>query len=128
MAAKQSGFRWEYDKIKPSLKSAEQKGKAYLSRVTTYHSLRAEAYAKIMARWTDRSGNARGGLVAVADNSGSQRWHYEIVVSHSMNYGIWLEIRWSGKYAIIRPTIEAEAPMYWDTAQKVLDKMFGSGV
>lgn len=120
------GFRWSYDKIRPSLKSAPQKGKAYLSRVTTYHALRAETYARIMARWVDRSGNARGGLTGYADNSRSSSWHYEIVLYHKMSYGLWLEIRWAGRYAIIRPTLKQEAPEYFNTASQVLNQMFGS--
>jgi hypothetical protein len=127
MGRTDSGFRWDYDKIRPSLKSAPQKGRAYLSRITTYHAMRAQTYARIMARWRDRSGNARGGLTGVADNSGSGSWHYELILYHQMKYGIWLEIRWSGRYAIIKDTLRQEAPQYFKTAEQVLDKMFGSG-
>jgi hypothetical protein len=121
-----NGFRWDYDKIRPSLKSASQKGQSYMSRITTYHALRAETYARVMARWTDRSGNARGGLDGIADNSRSASWHYEIVLSHSMPYGIWLEVRFAQRYAIIMPTIRAEAPQYWDTASQFFNKLFGA--
>jgi hypothetical protein len=125
MASTTSGFRWNYDAIRPSLKSAAQKGQAYMSRTTTYHALRAEAYARVEAAWRDRTGNARQGLKATAQNGGSSRWHYEIWVSHSVNYGIWLEVRFGGRYAIIAPTIRREAPEYFETARQVLDKMFG---
>lgn len=123
MSATKSGFRWEYDKIRPSLKSADQKAQAYLSRVTTYHALRAEAYAKINAGWTDRTTNARDGLIAIARNS---KDHHEIILYHTMPYGIFLEIRWAGRYAIIRPTIRHEAPEYFETARELLDTMFGA--
>ncbi len=122
MGSTASGFRWEYNKIVPSLKSAEQKGQAYMSRVTTYHALRAEAYAKINAGWTDRTGNARGSLTAMAFNS---KGHHEIVLFHNMPYGIWLEIRFAGRYSVIIPTIRHEAPEYFETARELLDTMFG---
>jgi hypothetical protein len=127
MGSTSSGFRWSYDQIRPSLKSAEQKAKSYLSRITTFHALRAETYARLNAPWTDRTGNARSGLTAEADNSGSGNLHYEINIYHKMPYGIWLEVRWSGRYAIIVPTVRHEAPLYWQSAEEVLDRMFGSG-
>jgi hypothetical protein len=123
MGSTKSGFRWSEDQIRPSLKTASQKGEAYLNRVTTYHALRAEAYARLNAPWTDRSTNARGGLEAVAINRSG---HHEIVLYHTMPYGIWLEIRFAGRYAIIRPTIRHEAPEYFETARELLDSMFGA--
>lgn len=124
MAGK-GGFSWNYNAIQPSLKSARQKGQAYMTRVTKYHALRAEAYARTHAIWTDRTTNARSGLTADAIVSGSKGWHYEIWVYHKVNYGIWLEVRFAGRYAIIKPTIRHEAPEYFETAKQVLDKMFG---
>lgn len=62
-----------------------------------------EAYAKENASWDDRTGDARSGLHA----QGQQRFtKYTITLYHTVDYGIWLEVRWDGKYAIILPTIE----------------------
>lgn len=61
----------------------------------------AVTYAKKNAPWQDQTGNARAGLHA-ATNFGHN--FAELIVAHSEPYGIWLEIRWSGKYAIIGPT------------------------
>ena len=33
-----------------------------------------------------------------------------LVLYHRVTYGIWLEIRWSGRYAIIGPTMAEVAP------------------
>ena len=30
---------------------------------------------------------------------------FELLLAHSVYYGIWLEVRFSGRYAIIMPTI-----------------------
>lgn len=122
------GFRWQYDRIRPSLKSAKQKGQAYIARTTTYHAQRAQTYARIMARWTDRSGNARNGLMGVANNNRASQWHFELILYHTVDYGLWLEVRpiYAGRYAIIIPTLRQEAPEYFQTATMVLNKMFGA--
>lgn len=65
----------------------------------------AEEFARNNAPWTDRTGNARSGLHADV-NVIDQGKAFELIVAHSVNYGIWLEVRFSGKYAIIQPTVD----------------------
>lgn len=61
-----------------------------------------EKYAKDNAPWADRTGDARSGLTA----QGEQRLvRYTITLYHTVDYGVWLEIRWGGRFAIIEPTI-----------------------
>lgn len=79
----------------------------------------AEAYMKSNASWTDQTGNARNGLktqVVVNKNS------VAIILHHSVPYGIWLEVRWSGRYAVIMPTIEVMAPRYMALVGKLVFK------
>jgi hypothetical protein len=99
---------------------------AYMSRTTELYSLRSETYAKSKAPWTDRSGNARGGLSSVwqASISDSGR-RFEIDVFHKVPYGIWLEIRYNGKWSIINRTIATQGPKFMETANQVFAKMFG---
>jgi hypothetical protein len=59
--------------------------------------------AKANAPWNDITGAARRGLVGHTQTSG---YTVTIVLAHTVEYGIWLEIRWQGKYAIIMPTLE----------------------
>ena len=68
----------------------------------------AEGHMRSNAPWTDRTGNARNGLRArhVANPMVS----HELILYHTMPYGIWLEVRWSGRYAIIGPTIQEIGP------------------
>jgi hypothetical protein len=64
------------------------------------------ANARDNAPWADRTGAAREGLeVEVAKEGG------EIVITlgHTVDYGIWLELIQSGRFAIIMPTIEKYA-------------------
>lgn len=70
------------------------------------------AYAQSHAPWEDRTGEARLGLGASVSD-GFSSWSHdaiEIVLFHGVDYGIWLEVRWGGKYAIILPTLEAMGP------------------
>lgn len=59
------------------------------------------------APWEDRTGDARDGLGWSLDESLTAPTVY---LFHSVSYGVWLEVRWSGKYAIIVPTIEEFGP------------------
>lgn len=75
-------------------------------------------YARTNAPWTDRTGLAREGLVAEVTNANGS---LEIDLMHTEEYGIWLEIRWGAKYAIIIPTIETMGPKLYDK----MNDMFG---
>ena len=65
-----------------------------------------ETYAKANAVWSDRTGQARAGLRAWADHYGNV---VSVTLSHGVDYGYWLEVIQNGRFAIIRPTIEAES-------------------
>ena len=88
-----------------------QQGPAKVKKaaVVTAHRMapEVESYMKNNAPWTDRTGNARNGLAARAYESGDE---VGIVLYHQVSYGIWLEVRWSGRYAIINPTIDEMGP------------------
>lgn len=80
---------------------------AGLAAYTKNFAKRVEAYAKENAPWKDRTGEARRGLTAKGEQRLTQ---YTITLFHTMEYGLWLEVRWSGKFAIIRPTIQTLGP------------------
>lgn len=125
-----SSFRWAPDRaLFRNVKEVEGKAKAYLSRATQFHALRAEVYMKSHAPWTDRTGNARSGLATYAAIDQSRNMHYEIIVYGQVNYQIFLERKnpsdGVGRYAIIVPTIREESPAYFETARKIMDVLFG---
>ena len=79
------------------------KMQAGLAAATAGFAQKVQDYAQENAPWDDRTGDARQGLQA----KGFQRLtSYTIVLYHTVDYGIWLEVRWDGRYAIILPTIE----------------------
>lgn len=80
---------------------------------------RVEAYAKANAPWEDRTGDAREGLTATAEVEDEG---FVINLFHTVEYGIWLEIRWGGTYAIIEPTIEEMGPRVMSALNGVMTR------
>jgi len=124
--ANKTPLKWVSDTITGKFDKSQQAAYQYLSKTTTYFSLRSETYAKSKAKWTDRSGNARGGLNGSYEaRIGSGTASFTIEIAHRMSYGIWLEIRFGQKYAIINKTIEVQGKQFFETANKLMAKMFG---
>lgn len=69
---------------------------------------RLTEWAQSNAPWTDRTGNARQGLSHELEEDGSR---FTLILFHSMSYGIWLEIRWSGRWSIIMKAINYHYPL-----------------
>lgn len=115
-----STITWSEDEITPRLKALPKKLERAIQGVMVYHSGPVQSYARQNAPWTDRTGNARNGLFAEAFKvTGKQG----IVLYHTMPYGLWLEVRFSGKYATILPTIQAKAPDVMRTINKLMGKL-----
>lgn len=124
--ASKAGINWTSDKLTPALLNTEPKALAYLSKTTEYYSLQSETYSKSKAKWTDRSGNARSGLSSTYHiDSGSSGSTFQIDIFHRVSYGIWLEVRYNGKYAIINRTVSYQGPRFFQMANNVMAKMFG---
>lgn len=115
-----NGFKWDDRVLSSKVKDVDGKANRALKAVVKYHAPRAVAYARLNARWTDRTSNARNGLFATAQHSPGK---HRIIVGHTVSYGPWLEVRWSGRYAIIRPTIDHEGPEVMKTASDLFDRM-----
>lgn len=86
-----------------------------ISALMLSNAPKVQDYARAHAKWTDRTGNARQGLFAQYSGEGGV---HQIDLYHTVSYGIWLEVRWAGKYAVIVPTIEAEG-------QRIMSQMSG---
>lgn len=70
-----------------------------------------ERDAQATAPWTDRTGNARKGLTGAVDVAGDL---VAIYLSHTVSYGVFLELARGGKYAVIMPTIERALPRVFE--------------
>jgi hypothetical protein len=95
------------DTLTPSLDRFNDDVQDAIRMVLEYWATRAVTQMRQNARWVDRTSNARNGLAArtfITENEGT------LVLFHTMPYGIWLEVRFSGQYAIIGPTLNDIAP------------------
>lgn len=84
---------------------------------------RVESLAQAQASWSDRTGDARAGLKAGVESD-----HGDIVLTlgHTVEYGLWLEVIQNGKFAIIMPTLEREAPgIITDAVRKIASSRSG---
>lgn len=79
-----------------------------------------EGYAKENRKWTDRSSRARQGLIGsyeMGDKGAT------IVLAHTVDYGVWLELAHEKKYAIVEPTVRLMSQEVFDSFQGLLDAL-----
>lgn len=101
-------FTWDGGELSSNLGRVDNQVRKAMVASAQYIAPQAESWAKSNAKWTDRTGNARNGLtgrVSVPDKN-----RVVVTIAHSVPYGIWLEVRWAGRYKIIEPTVRYFAP------------------
>lgn len=108
------------DGVLPSMKAAKEKTLRAANAAAQSMAPEVENYMKINAPWTDRTSNARNGLAARAYRDKDE---IGIVLFHQVTYGIWLETRFGGKYAIIEPTIQAMSTKVMARFERILDRI-----
>lgn len=111
------GFNWQTNTLGSNLASADARVQRYIAGVMNYHASQMQAKAKRRARWTDRTGNARSGLGAIAT---AGHGGYAIILFHQVPYGIWLELAHNGRFAIIAETIQNEEPLIMRTLSQLM--------
>lgn len=109
------GFRWEGN-LFASIDDVEPRIKRSMVAAANYCAPLAEQYMRSNATWTDRTGAARNGLRAKVVTSSDK---VALVLYHSVPYGVFLEVRWSGKYAIIEPAMAAIGPLFVEAFGKL---------
>jgi len=110
---------FDTDPLGRNLSTLDDKVDGAVHAVMSYQATKAESHMKTTAPWTDRTGNARSGLRT--EVGWVPRKSHSIRLFHSVPYGIFLEARWAGRYAVIIPTIQQFGP---DT-MRLLGKLFG---
>lgn len=79
-----------------------------------------EAEAKRNRPWTDRTSRARIGLTG---SSGMTEGSMEIVLAHTVDYGLWLELAHEKRFAIVEPTVRLNANRVWQGLKGLLGKV-----
>ena len=100
-----------------SLNKAIRKHKAALALYADVAGKKMEGEAKANAPWTDRTTHARQSIKGGADWEGKQ---LKVVLSGGMDYSPYLELAHEKKYAILKPTIDKNAPEILRGYQKLV--------
>lgn len=114
-----NGITWD-DPITPRLNAMPTKLRAALYGVMLFHEPQVESHMKSTAPWNDQTSNARNGLGAKAFANAN---NVGIVCFHSVPYGIWLEVKHSGRYKVIIPTIISQGREVMQTVNGLLGRM-----
>lgn len=113
-----SSIQWDASEVIRNLTVYRGKVHQACVAVATYFAPVVEAEAKAEAKWTDRTGNARQGLTGFVEDVSETL--VELYLAHRVEYGIYLELRNSGRYAIILPTLERHYSAIFKMLQDVL--------
>lgn len=122
VVARKASLVWDDRQLVNALGSFNARYEKQLFGLTRIYATRATAYARKNAIWTDRTGNARNGLSSRGEKDGRV---YRVTVFHGVPYGIWLEVKFSGRYAILRPTVDALGPQFLHDAGKLFSLASG---
>lgn len=87
--------------------------------VAEYWAPVVEAYAKENRPWMDRTGLARAGLRGFVDTLAQDT--VVLYLAHGRDYGVHLELKYQGRYAIILPTLRA----HYSQIMKMVRQVFG---
>lgn len=120
MASNGSSIRIVMNTLTPGLAAFPVKLHTAVGAVMQFHEATVQDAARSGAPWTDQTSNARGGLFAKAYASAKA---HGIVLYHTVPYGIWLEVRWGGRYQIIIPTIQRQGAAVMRTLSGVLRRL-----
>jgi hypothetical protein len=113
------GIEWKGD-LSGNLQTLGLRTKSRMVATARYVAPQIQSDMRENAPWQDQTGNARNGLFTQVQVGTNQ---VAIVLYHSVPYGIWLELRWSGKYAIITPSLAKWGPRFFALlAKAVFDK------
>lgn len=117
--ASSKGF-FTTDTLTKGIAQFEFKMREHMELIALEFAVELQNYAQNHAPWNDRTGDARQGLQADTFN---ERDSMGVIIFHTVEYGIWLEVRWGGRYAIIIPTVEQKGPELLARMQGIMSRI-----
>lgn len=106
--------------LRQRIRGLDRKINTAVAATVDRNALWGQGFARSNAPWTDRTGAARSGLFAFPSSTGG---HHEILFTHSVHYGIWLEIANSGNYQIIMPSVRITGAHLMNDLRNLLGKL-----
>ncbi len=112
-----TGIVWEgAETVEQNMRGYPRVVRRAIAAVSRRHARKMVRYARTNAKWTDRTGQARKRLFAQVEINGER---VIINLSHGVFYGLFLEIKNQGRFAIIWPTIRATQNDFMDDLQGI---------
>jgi len=99
-----SAFELDMREIKRNLQALPAKVDRGVFAAIEFQRAPTQAYMRSTAKWADQTSNARNGLITATEHVPMKS--HTLILAHSVPYGIWLEVRWSGALAIVTPSIK----------------------
>lgn len=96
-----------------------RRGSVQLQQVMEDIARIAEQYAKANHRWTNRTGDAERGITGTADWESDTR--VAMTLSHTVDYGVYLELAFQKRYAILEESTEYAAAFLGDRLKGGID-------
>lgn len=115
-----SDFRLDLSNLEGGVDRLMSRSEAAIQMFAENAALDLQNYMRNNAPWTDRTGHARQRLTATVGRTGTG---YRIVLSHGVDYGIWLELANEKRYAIIQPTIQVKSNDVMKAFDRLLERM-----
>jgi hypothetical protein len=113
-----AGFSWTSDTLFKGLDVEKVMQAAHMKMET--EAIRVQGQMQSQRPWTDRTGQAKRTLSATVDKQGTT---LTMNLAHGVEYGQWLEMRWSGRYSIIKPTLATQAPRVMQSMAGLLNSL-----
>lgn len=115
-----AGVTFDDSKLTRNLRNFDSNLRGAVRATVDRRAAQTTADLKTGARWTDRTGAARSGLVAIPVSLANAE---EIFMAYSVTYGIWLETAHDRKYAIITPMMRIAGQLLMQDLQYLLNRM-----
>lgn len=114
-------FNVETQEIIKNVGKLNSKFDAALMMYATTKATQLENYMKVNRPWVDRTGEAKRRLSAQAESY--KKHGVQIVLSHGVSYGVWLELSHQKRYAIIEPTVRTKGNEVLSGCRDLLSKL-----
>jgi len=114
------GFTLDTSGLEKSLDDLEKEFKIKMLMYGDTAAQTLAGYARENRPWTDRTGHARERLVGTAEATDTG---VRVVLAHTVDYGLWLELAHEKNYAIVEPTIRLKTPEVWQGMQDLFNGM-----
>lgn len=96
-------FSFTSSELTAGIRNLPPKINSAIAAVVDAYAVQGENEMRKNAPWHDRTGEARNGLHCRVSHVAGR---HTVTFAHGVSYGIWLEVRWAGRYAIVGPTIQ----------------------